>query len=86
MSGVVRVATGAWYDPLETGAATGLAAVARLDVHGNPNVLTQDTGTSRLAQGCSAQSTLVKVERYLGALPPVRAFEPPVLCGRCVDG
>ena len=86
MPGVVRVATGAWYDPLETGAATGLAAVARLEVHGNPNVLTPDTGTSRLAQGCSAQSTLVKVERYLGALPPVRAFEPPVLCGRCVDG
>ena len=28
-------------------------------VHGNPNVLTFDRGTSRLAQGCSGQHTLV---------------------------
>jgi biotin/methionine sulfoxide reductase len=46
-------------------------------VHGNPNVLTQDVGTSRLAQGPVAQSCLVEVERFTGELPPVRAHQPP---------
>ena len=51
-------------------------------VHGNPNVLTRDVGTSRLAQGCSGQHALVEVERFDGALPPVRAFEPPRIAER----
>jgi biotin/methionine sulfoxide reductase len=42
-----------------------------LCVHGNPNVLTADVGTSRLGQGPSAQSCLVQIERWDGALPPV---------------
>jgi biotin/methionine sulfoxide reductase len=46
-------------------------------VHGNPNVLTRDSGTSRLAQGCSGQLSLVEIERYDGPVPPVRAFDPP---------
>ncbi|MSO65914.1 MAG: Asp-tRNA(Asn)/Glu-tRNA(Gln) amidotransferase GatCAB subunit C [Alphaproteobacteria bacterium] len=69
--GVVRLATGAWYDPLEPG------RIGSLCVHGNPNVLTRDKGTSKLAQGPSAMSTLVEVERWQGKLPPVRAFDPP---------
>ena len=48
-----------------------------LCVHGNPNVLTRDIGTSRLAQGCCGQVTVVECEKYQGALPPVRAFDPP---------
>lgn len=69
--GVVRLATGAWYDPSEPGG---------LDRHGNPNVLTPDVGTSRLAQGPSAGTALVEVERFAdGAPPPVRAFAPPAL-------
>ena len=67
--GIVELATGAWYDPDETG----------LCKHGNPNVLTRDKGTSRLAQGPSAQTCLVEVERFEGTPPPVTAFEPPVL-------
>jgi biotin/methionine sulfoxide reductase len=46
-------------------------------VHGNPNVLTRDVGTSSLAQGCTGQLTVVQVERYEGALPAIRAYEPP---------
>jgi biotin/methionine sulfoxide reductase len=47
-------------------------------VHGNPNVLTRDIGTSSLAQGCVGQFTTVQVERYDVVLPPIRAFEPPM--------
>ena len=49
-----------------------------LCVHGNPNVLTRDVGTSSLAQGCTGQLTAVQVERFDEPLPPVRAFDPPV--------
>jgi biotin/methionine sulfoxide reductase len=70
--GVVQLATGAWYDPLDP------AADKPLCVHGNPNVLTRDAGTSKLAQGCTGQLTIVEIERYQGTLPPIRAFDPPV--------
>ena len=69
--GVVQMATGAWYDPEDP------AAAAPFCVHGNPNVLTRDAGTSRLAQGCTGQLVLVEIERYGGPLPPVKAFDPP---------
>jgi biotin/methionine sulfoxide reductase len=52
------------------------------DVHGNPNMLTRDAGTSRLSQGCSGQHALVEVERWNGPLSPVRAFEPPAVTER----
>lgn len=73
--GVVQLATGAWYDPLDP------AVPNSLDKHGNPNMLTADCGTSRLSQGCSAQSCLVQIERYDGDLPPITAFTPPVIRG-----
>ena len=69
--GVVQLPTGAWYDPAEPG------ALGSLDKHGNPNVLTRDVGTSKLAQGPSAQSALVEIERYDGTLPEITAFHPP---------
>ena len=68
---VVQLPTGAWYDPLEPGLP------GSLEKHGNPNVLTLDKGTSKLAQGPSAHTTLVQVERYQGDPPPVTAFVPP---------
>ncbi len=67
--GVVQIATGAWYDPLEPG------AVGSLDRHGNPNLLTRDAGTSKLAQGPIAQTTLIDIERYDGEPPPITAFD-----------
>jgi biotin/methionine sulfoxide reductase len=69
--GVVQLATGAWYDPLDPTTDDPLC------VHGNPNVLTRDAGTSKLAQACTGQLTIVQIERFNGPLPPIRAFDPP---------
>ena len=69
--GVAQIATGAWYDPLDADHP------GSLDKYGNPNLVTPDIGSSRLAQGCAAQSTRVEIERWAEALPPVTAFEPP---------
>ena len=52
---VVALPTGAWYAPGADG----------LELNGNPNVLTVDVGTSSLAQGPSANTCLVEVERYV---------------------
>jgi biotin/methionine sulfoxide reductase len=71
LPGVVQLSTGAWYDPEDPGADKPIC------VHGNPNVLTRDAGTSKLAQGCTGQLTLVEIERFDGPLPPVKAFDPP---------
>ena len=69
--GVVRLPTGAWYDPEVRGEPGALCK------HGNPNVLTPDKGTSRLAQGPIAHTCLVEVERFEGDPPAVTAFDPP---------
>jgi biotin/methionine sulfoxide reductase len=69
--GVVVLPTGAQYDPEAPGQP------GSLEKHGNPNVLTRDVGTSSLAQGPSAHSCLVEVERYEGTPPPVTAHRPP---------
>jgi biotin/methionine sulfoxide reductase len=67
MRSVAVMATGAWFDPDPSGA----------ERHGNPNVLSRDAGTSRLAQGPSPLSLLVEIHRHAGALPTVRAHEVP---------
>ena len=69
---VVQLSTGAWYDPDDDGTCK----------HGNPNVLTRDKGTSKLAQGPTAHTCLVEVERFDGQPPPVTAFDPPELIRR----
>lgn len=68
--GVLELPTGAWFDPQTVDGES-------LEVHGNPNVLTPDQGTSRLAQGCTAHSCLVDVEKYNRELPEVRVFDQP---------
>jgi biotin/methionine sulfoxide reductase len=75
-AGVVQLATGAWYDPLDPRDPDAMC------VHGNPNVLTFDRGTSRLGQGCAGQHALVQVELWTGPLPPIRAYEPPPAASR----
>ena len=52
--GVISLATGAWFSPTKKG----------LDISGNPNVLTADTGTSDLGQGSAAHNIEVEVEKY----------------------
>jgi biotin/methionine sulfoxide reductase len=69
MPGVVVMATGAWFDPADAAGAP--------ERHGNPNVLTLDIGTSPLAQGTSALTALVEIERWDAPAPAVRAFAPP---------
>jgi biotin/methionine sulfoxide reductase len=73
--GVIELPTGAWYDPdLVSDDRTDDRT---LEVHGNPNVLTRDIGTSRLAQGPTAHSCLVEVERFDGELPKITVFSQP---------
>lgn len=69
--GVVQLSTGAWYDPLDPGDPEAMC------VHGNPNVLTRDKGTSTLAQGCTGQHSLVDVERWTDPVPPLTVLDPP---------
>ena len=60
--GVVKLSTGAWFDPTSWRAS----GPGNIEKHGNPNVLTLDIGASSLSQGCVAQTCLVQVERYQG--------------------
>ncbi len=60
-SDVVQLSTGAWYDPLDPADPDSLC------VHGNPNVLTPDIGTSSLSHGCTGQHVLVQIEKFDGA-------------------
>lgn len=77
LPGVATIATGTWYDPL----ADPLAPA--LDPSGNPNVLTQDVGSSPLSQACAAQSCLVECEKWPLRVPdtadaaPIRS-QPPI--------
>ena len=76
--GVVKLSTGAWFDPSSWRAS----GPGNIEKHGNPNVLTLDVGASSLSQGCSAQTCLVQLERYTGpplvptpyALPQIEAL------------
>lgn len=78
MENVVQLATGAWYSPAAPIAGNNLPTC----VHGNPNVLTRDAGTSKLAQGSAAQTCLVQMEKFDGDLPPVTAMTPPEIIER----
>ena len=73
MPGVIRLSTGAWYDPKEPG------RVGALDKHGNPNVLTPDKGTSKLGQGPIAHTALVEIEPFDGDPGEVTVFAPPAI-------
>lgn len=64
--GVIQISTGAWYDP-----------DGDTCLHGNPNTLTPDKGTSKLAQGPIAHSCLVQVEAAKD-MPETRIGTSPV--------
>ncbi|HLZ04203.1 MAG TPA: molybdopterin guanine dinucleotide-containing S/N-oxide reductase [Bradyrhizobium sp.] len=70
--GVVQLPTGAWYDPEDAEEEMPMC------VHGNPNVLTRDIGTSALAQGCTGQLTTVQAEPFKRNIPPIKAYDPPL--------
>ena len=70
MKGVIFLPVGAWYDPIDDGSFC---------IHGNPNVLTIDQGTSSLSQGPSAHSTLVEIKKFIGKLPELNVFRRPII-------
>ena len=74
--GVVRLSTGAWFDPEDQGSNRPL------EKHGNPNALTLDIGASKLSQGCIAQTCLVEIERFDGPAPAVTAHTLPAFTAR----
>jgi biotin/methionine sulfoxide reductase len=74
MPGVVRLSTGAWFDPDRE---------KLIERHGNPNAVTADMPSSSLSQGCTAQTCLIGV-RALSTLDEVAvdAFTRPDLVSR----
>jgi biotin/methionine sulfoxide reductase len=70
--GIMHLPTGAWYAPSPTKDGTPLCA------HGNPNILTRDKGTSRLAQGSIGQTTIVNCEVFRNPLPPLTVYDAPL--------
>lgn len=74
LPGVLQIATGAWYDPAHPGVA------GSLEKHGNPNVVTNDRGTSKLSQAPSAQTVLVEIRKITDP-PAVSAFDIPAIAG-----
>lgn len=69
--GVVRIYEGAWYDPQDASQEQSLCK------NGCVNVLTMDIPTSELADGNSACTAMVNIEKYTGAVPQNTAFLPP---------
>ena len=69
--GVIQISTGAWWDPVFDDGEPFLCR------HGNVNALTLDKGTSSLAQGPSALSCLVEMEKFAGELPELTVFRAP---------
>ena len=72
--GVVFLWTGAWHDP-------DYDAMDARDHHGNPDVLTHDRRTSRLAQGSAAHSAFVECRAFADPVPKIKAFEAPTYVG-----
>ena len=70
---MAQLSTGAWYDPLDPSDPDSLC------VHGNPNTLTRDEGSSKLGQGNVGQRVLVQIERWDAPLPPISVLEPPAM-------
>lgn len=78
-SGVIRIHEGAWYGPVgKDGSKQGGSEIGALCSYGDPNTLTQDIGTSKLAQACSAYTCLVDFEKYQSKLPDVSSFSGPI--------
>jgi biotin/methionine sulfoxide reductase len=84
MQGVVQLSTGAWFSPAE-GMGKGLMCL-----HGNPNAVTRDIGTSSLSQGCAGQLSLVQIEAIADVPDPdphsgIRANRPDAALRNRID-
>lgn len=70
--GIVRIHEGGWYGPIDE-------RIGSLDTYGDANVLTQDIGSSKLAQAVSANTCVVDFEKFEGIPPRVTAFGGPTM-------
>jgi len=52
--------------------------VGAICTYGDPNTLTQDIGSSELAQATSANTCIVDFEKFTGKVPPVTSFGGPI--------
>ncbi|MGX5846653.1 molybdopterin-dependent oxidoreductase [Mesorhizobium sp. PL10] len=68
----ISLATGAWFDPQTVSGEV-------LEVHGNPNVLTLDKGTSSLAQATIGHTCLVYIEKWTAAVPELCVNVSPLI-------
>ncbi|QRG80300.1 trimethylamine-N-oxide reductase 2 [Citrobacter sp. R56] len=66
--GIICIHEGAWPD-LENGICK----------NGGANVLTADIPTSRLANGCAGNTSLVYAEKFTGEAPKLTAFDEPAI-------
>jgi len=73
MPGVVKLSTGAWFDPSHWRAQ----GPQNVEKHGNPNVLTVDMPASGLSQGCMAQTCLVEIAKVQGSAPAPTPYRLP---------
>ncbi|OAQ14784.1 trimethylamine N-oxide reductase I catalytic subunit [Bibersteinia trehalosi Y31] len=71
IKGTVAVHEGAWFDPQDLNTAQVLCK------NGNPNVLTRDEGTSKLAQGNSSNTTILQLEKYQAEAPEIQVLKAP---------
>ncbi len=62
---------GNWYDPADP------AKPGSICKFGDPNVLTPDIGTSKLAQGNCGHTVIAQVEKYAGEAPALTVFVEP---------
>lgn len=69
--GVVRIYEGAWYDPENPKEENSLCK------NGCANVLTIDIPTSELANGNSANTAMINIEKFKGDAPKLTAFKAP---------
>lgn len=70
-TGVIRIHEGAWYGPLNE-------KIGAIDTYGDPNTVTQDIGSSELAQATCANTVIVDIEKFKGEVPPVTSFGGPI--------
>jgi trimethylamine-N-oxide reductase (cytochrome c) len=70
-TGVIRIHEGAWYGPLNE-------KIGAIDTYGDPNTVTQDIGSSELAQATCANTVIVEIEKFKGEVPPVTSFGGPI--------
>ena len=68
----VALAAGSWFDPQ-------MIDGKRIEVSGNPNVLTIDKGCSELSQGNIAHTSLVSVEKWDKPKPPSGTRKSPTV-------